>query len=52
MLNYITYIVRARARKVTKFVAYLPCVRKEDNTIIALLKTCQFDYYFLIMVQS
>jgi len=32
MINYINYIVRVRARKITKFVAYLPCLCTEDNT--------------------
>jgi len=34
MLNYFTYIVHVRARKITKFVAYLPCMCTERNTDI------------------
>jgi len=34
MLNYITYIVCVLARKITKSVAYVPCVRAEDNTVL------------------
>ena len=33
MLKYITYVVRVRSRKITKFVAYVSCTRTDDNTV-------------------
>ena len=33
IIDYIHYTVRVRARKITKFVAYLTCVRTVNNTV-------------------